>query len=132
MGVDFVGRWVVGEGRVTAEASLYLCGQFEVGLHQREGHRLVELTDVYAHPFCRGRGWARVAAGAAIAYADRKQFDLYLRICVYGTVGKRVRRLDHAQLKAFYKSLGFVDLDVSQKEMVRRWASRPKGRSKNG
>lgn len=104
-----------------AEASLHDVGADELSAFGRAGAKLVELTDVHAHPFCRGKGWSRLAVEAAMEYADKRDWDVYLRVCVYGTVGKRVPRLTTTQLAAFYTSLGFKPVGPSlELQMVRR------------
>lgn len=124
MGV--VGRWIVGSGTLIAEASLHDPGEFALQSRRRRGNRLVELTDVYTHPFSRGQGWSRLAVSAALGYADKRGWDVCLRVCVYGTPGtpatKRSRAPEAALLR-FYLSLGFVECGYTlEREMLRRWS----------
>lgn len=64
----------------------------------------VEITDLYVHPSCRGRGWARMLMWRAIDHCHTLGLRVCLRVRPHGKKSPTIM-----ELSGFYRELGFVD-----------------------
>lgn len=80
----------------------------------------VEITDLYVHPSCRGRGWARMLMWQAIDHCHTWELRVCLRVRPHGKKSPPL-----TALAGFYRELGFVESKGPTDEMwmvLRRWA----------
>lgn len=111
-----VQRWVVGEGGFIGEVSLYELSEQDVHVRGRDKRHYVELTNLHIHPLRRGRGWADSLITAALRYARRNGYCVFLRCVPYNKPRVKV-----AGLISLYGKYGFKSLKHDNREMVRRW-----------
>jgi GNAT superfamily N-acetyltransferase len=103
---------VIGEGGFIGEISLY-------DLLPDDAYYIpadVELTDFHVHSLRRGLGWGHILMAAALRYADRYGWAVFLRAVPYGSTPAELTKL----LK-FYRSYGFRQVRRGDKrELIRR------------
>lgn len=73
----------------------------------------MHLTDLYTHPFIRGRGYARLIMDAVCKHADRHHLNLVLTVLPHGEGS-----IPASALEFFYGQFGF---ECHQRHMIRSY-----------
>jgi GNAT superfamily N-acetyltransferase len=128
--VRSVKRWTLGAGGVQGSVELSPAPADVAGVLSRPGYRLCFLSHLYLHPSLRGKGYSEPLLKAALGWADRYGYDVWLYCAPYGPArvrGKAVRQ-NVTALKRLYRRWGFRHTRAAcyENAMVRRCSSPPK------
>ena len=94
-------KFQIGKG-IFACAELHELDSSMTDLYRLKGGWL-SLTNVYVHPFIRGRGYGQRIMEQVITYADKEGVGLLLQIRPYS----RWKRMRTEQLREWYATFGF-------------------------
>lgn len=123
-------RWVIGAGGVQGSIELTAAPADVAGVLCRPGFKLCFMSHLYLHPSLRGKGYSADLLRAALGWADRHGYDVWLYCAPYGpqTVRGKPVRQNVAALKRLYRSWGFRHTRAAcyENAMVRRCSSQPK------
>lgn len=116
MAGKLIQRWVIGEGGFIGEVSLYELAESDTYIKGRSTQKFVELTNLHIHPLRRGRGWADSLITAALRYARRNGWCVFLRAIPYNKPRVRIEGLIE-----MYGKYGFKSTKHDRREMVLKW-----------
>lgn len=123
-------RWVVGAGGVKGSIQLEPAPADVAAVLSRPGFGLCFLSHLYLHPSLRGKGYSEPLLRAALGWAEKRGYDVWLYCAPYGParVRGKVVRQNVAALKKLYRRWGFRHTRAARYEnaMVRRCSSQPK------